>query len=120
MLIVPPLLALAGALWMSAATRYFQMQTGRAFYGLAGNHASAPEWGFEYHSNGKDIERWTVSVPPTAAFVALIASALTFMIALRRRGLWVIAFVWIYHAGVSTALALLAAWYWVNVMGVFI
>lgn len=107
-------------MWMLAATEYFERQTGRRFYGLAGNHYSAPQDGFEYQSNGEYIERWTVSVPPNVAFAALLASALGFTIVLRSRGIWKIAIVWVYHGGVAVALALLTAWLWFNIMGVFI
>ena len=119
-LIVPWLLALAGGAWMLASTKHFERQTGRRLYGLAGNHYSVPQNGFEYQPDGKDIERWTVSVPPNAAFAALLASAIGFTVALRSGGISHIVIVWVYHAGVATVLALLTAWFWFNVMGVFI
>jgi hypothetical protein len=111
---------LAGGAWMSASTKHFERQTGRRFYGLAGNHYSIPEDGFEYQPNGEHIERWTVSIPPTATFAALLASAIGFTVALRSRGVWQIVLTWVYHAGAATVLALLTAWFWFNVMGVFI
>jgi hypothetical protein len=107
-------------MWMLAATEHFERQTGRRLYGLAGNHYSSPDDGFEYQPNGRCIERWTVSVPPNIAFAALLISALGFAITLRSQGVWQIFIVWVYHAGVATALALLTAWLWFNVMGVFI
>jgi hypothetical protein len=119
-LAAPPLLALTGAMWMLAAAEHFEKQTGRAFYGLAGNHYSVPEWGFAYHDGGKHIERWTVSVPPKATLAALFASAVTFTIGRRRDGMLQIAVVWTYHGLMVAAFALVAAWFWIHVMGVFI
>ncbi len=43
---VPLTLPVVGIGWMALATYLFQRETGRPFYGLAGNHYSVPEWGF--------------------------------------------------------------------------
>jgi hypothetical protein len=104
---------------MLAATNYFERETGRQFYGLAGNHYSAPAE-FEYRPNGARIERWTVSVPPNATFVSLLVSAIGFTFALRSRGISRIAMTWVYHLGAATVFALVTAWFWCNVMGLFI
>ena len=120
LLAFPLLIVLAGTTWMAAATETFEKATGRAFYGLAGNHYSVPDWGFAYHPGGKQIERWTVSIPPAATLAALVVSAILFSVARRRDGFWSVVLVWLYHLVLASLFLLVAAWYWINVMGVFI
>lgn len=104
---------------MVLASNHYQGVTGRRLYGLAGYHYSAPEWGFEYHPDGHAIAARTVIHPPNTTFLALACSAAAFVI--RRWGsAWRIAAVLWAHAAVASAFALLAVWFWINVMGVFI
>jgi hypothetical protein len=118
--IVPCAVMLAGVLWLNIATEYFERQTGRAFYGLAGQHYSHPEWGFEYHAGGQHIEQWSVTVPSMVTLLALFVSAVVSTIAFRRDGLLWIAVAWWDHVGVATGYVLIATWFWFNVVGVFI
>jgi len=117
---LPTLLAIMGSAWMAAATEHYQRLTGRPFYGLAGNHYSVPNWGFAFNTGGEIIARWTVVIPPNVTFLFLLASAIACTILFHRHGVWSVAFVWLVHAFVACAFGLLAAWYWINVLGVFI
>lgn len=104
---------------MVLASTCYETRTGRRFYGLAGYHYSMPEWGFEYHPGGETIAARTVVYPPNVTFLALVCSAIAFTI-LRWGSVWrVVAVLWA-HASVAIAFALVAAWFWMNVMGVFI
>lgn len=111
---------LAGVLWLTIATEYYERQTGREIYGLAGQHSSHPEWRFEYHAGGEHIERWSVTVPQTVTLLALLLSAVVATIAFRRDGILWIAIVWLDHFGVATGYVLIATWFWINIIGVFI
>ena len=119
LLAIPLALAISGAAWMSAATQHFEKQSGPAFCGLAGHHYSVPEWGFAYHPGGEHIERWTVLIPSSLTFGSLLLSGVSFSVTSRRRRVWQLV-AWSYHIIIGVAFALVAAWYWFNVMGVFI
>jgi hypothetical protein len=116
----PTFLAIMGSAWMAVATEYFQRLTGRPFYGLAGNHYSVPNWGFAFNAGGEIIAHWTVVIPPNVTFLLLLVSAIACTVLFHRHGVWSFAFVCLVHAFVAGAFGLLAAWYWINVMGVFI
>ena len=105
---------------MIVATEYFKKVTGRAFYGLAGTHYSVPERAIEYQPNGEHIERWIVSVPSGVTLLALAASAIGFALAFRRASLLISAGIWALHVAIAVIYSLIAAWFWINVMGVFI
>jgi len=117
---VPLFLAIMVSAWMAAATDHFQRITGRPFYGLAGNHYSVPEWGFAFNAGGEIIARWTVVIPPNVTLLSLLVSAIGCTILFHRQSVWSVVFVWLVHAFVAGAFGLLAAWYWINVLGVFI
>ncbi len=118
-LIVPCAIALVGAAWMLLASNHYEDTTGRRFYGLAGYHYSMPEWGFEYYPGGEVIAARTVVYPPNVTFIALVCSAIAFII--RRWGsAWQVVGVLLTHGVVAIGFALVAAWFWMNVMGVFI
>lgn len=119
-LALPTLLSCLGCVWMSVAVDHFEKQTGRSFYGLAGQHYSEPKWAFEYYEGGEHVERWTVSVPANIVFSALIASAVLLGVLHRSHGVKHIAFICVWHTGVVACTCAVAAWYWLNVMGVLI
>jgi hypothetical protein len=116
---VPTAIVGLGSGWMALALLHYERITGRQFYGLAGYHYSVPEWGFRYHPGGEVIAKWTVVYPPNLVFVGLLTAAVVFTIA-RRREPWQIGLTLFTHAVAAIAFIPVAAWSWINVMGVFI
>ena len=118
-LTVPFAVAILGVIWISLAVNHYQRTTGRQFYGLAGNHYSQPEWGFAYLPGGEAIEKWTVGYPSTVTLIALVASAV--VLSVRKRGsIWQVVAGVAAHVVVMIGFTLVAVWFWVNVMGLFI
>ena len=118
-LLLPPALAAAGWCWMELAANRFERITGRAFYGLAGFHYSVPEWGFQYHPGGQQIERWVVTIPTVTTLCLLLVTAIVLTVLAPAR-LTVTIARWAYTLVCAFAFVLLAAWYSLNVTGVFI
>src|SRR5258707_234652 len=119
-LVVPLLVAFGGVVWMQAAVSHYCQTTDRAFYGLAGYHYSMPDSGFKYYPDGDLIHRWTTIIPASTTLVGLGIS-LILALALERKGSWrVLAGIVFVHAFTAAAFALVAAWYDINVTGIFI
>jgi hypothetical protein len=62
-LALPLLIAALGMLWMYTALEHYQRATGRKLNGIIGYHYSVPDWGFEYASNDRHMERWSSRCP---------------------------------------------------------
>jgi hypothetical protein len=116
---VPAAIVGLGSGWMALAMRHYEKTTGRPFYGLAGYHYSVPEWGFRFHHGGELIAKWTVVYPPNLVFLGLLTAAVLFTV-WRRKERGQIALIWFTHIVAALTFLPLAAWSWVNVMGVFI
>jgi hypothetical protein len=116
---VPAAIVGLGSGWIALAIQHYEKTTDRPFYALAGYHYSVPEWGFRYHPGGELIAKWTVVYPPNLVFLGLLAAAVAFTV-FGRRERWQIGLTWFTHTIAAMTFALIAAWSWVNVMGVFI
>jgi hypothetical protein len=117
--ILPLAVAMLGVVWMVIAVNHYRRTTGRQFYGLAGNHYSQPEWGFAYLPGGEAIEKWTVGYPPSVTLIALVTSAVVLSVR-KRSSIWQVITVVAAHVVVMITFTLVAVWFWVNVMGLFI
>jgi hypothetical protein len=105
---------------MNAAVAHYERVTGREFYGLAGYHYSVPEWGFKYHPGGEAIHKWTTQVPVFTTFLLLAASLAVSMIFARRKGWPALVGYIALHLVCAGIFFAIAAWFDMNVTGVFI
>ncbi|HEY0144283.1 MAG TPA: hypothetical protein VGF48_25585 [Thermoanaerobaculia bacterium] len=117
---LPLLVAVGGFLWIDGSTSHFSALTGRAFYGLAGYHYSVPEPGFEYHAAGEQIHRWTTIIPMYATAAALLLSGSLAIAVNRRRGWRAVVGVVAVHGVIAAGFGVVAAYYEINITGVFL
>lgn len=119
-LVVPLLIALSGVVWMQAAVSHFRRTTGRTFYGLAGYHYSSPNSGFKYHPDGELVHRWTTIIPANSTLAGLGICLILALVFERKRRWQGLAGIVLVHAFTAAAFALVAAWYDINVTGIFV
>ena len=74
--LLPILIALAGAAWIELALRYFARSTGHDRRGVIGYHYPGPSPGFEYEPSGRVIEKWSFHIPGAVILAMLVGSAL--------------------------------------------
>jgi hypothetical protein len=113
-------IAILGTAWMQVAVAHYKQKTGRGFYALAGYHYSQPEWGFEYYPGGDVIHRWTTTVPWVATVVGLGVALVVALISERRSGWKQVTAIVAAYAVTAIVFTLVAAWYDINVTGIFI
>lgn len=113
-------IAILGMAWMQVAVLHYKQKTGRGFYALAGYHYSQPKWGFEYYPGGDVIHRWTTKVPWVGTVILLGVALVVALIRERRSGWKQVAVIIAAYAVTATVFTLVAAWYDLNVTGIFI
>jgi hypothetical protein len=117
---IPIVIGLAGFVLINRAAAHYQTSTGRTLYGLAGLHYSAPEWEFVYHDGGETIRRWTTIVPTWVTGAALLLSIVVGAVRHRREERPFLRRLVGVHLSVAAAFLVVAAYYDINVTGVFI
>jgi hypothetical protein len=119
-LFLPCAVAIAGFIWIDRATTHFEALTDRAFYSLAGYHYSVPEWGFAYHPGGEKIHRWTTIVPGYTTTAALLLCGVLAIARNRSRGWPTVLALFAVYVIITVGFLLVAAFYDMNITGVFI